>query len=533
MGYRMIIADDEEMLIELIKRLGHFETYDIQIVDECHDGEEAYESILKNRPDFVLTDIQMPSLDGLEMIEHVQHTLPDTLFVLLSGYQYFEYAQTAVRLNVVDYLLKPINEDQLNALLERLCRMTDEHRRQQFDREELRDIRDRESREKIDQFWNWMLTASATDGSDAQWKIVQPEKYGLTFSENLFRLLAIETRLSISTGTRFSFEKKLDELTESAFQNKVSYLCCHRGFRYYILINFAEENAGAMRSAVNNLYYACRELHDVFGEFRLTLGLSQIKDTFEKLPSAASEVNDAIWGRLFFVGDQQIRYEQLNGMKRMKLSEFLPEEKARLLADAVRYLKKDVMASVFSDLEKVLQRYPMMHPHDLGCAVETLIVYAVANVAEDEREKQRAALDEAVQAAWNPQQTLQSIFGTLETYMDERSLRLERANRQPVRIAVDYIQRHYNDAISLESVAEVAGVSSAYLSKLFREIQETGFNEYLTDVRMEASKHLLADTRMPVRDVASAVGYQDEKYYAKLFKKQFGIKPTDYRKLYG
>ena len=109
MEYRMIIADDEDMLIRLIRKLGRFEALGIEIIDECHDGEEAYQSILKNRPDFVLTDIQMPVLDGLEMIEKVQPSVPDTLFVLISGFRYFEYARTAIKLNAVDYLLKPIN----------------------------------------------------------------------------------------------------------------------------------------------------------------------------------------------------------------------------------------------------------------------------------------------------------------------------------------------------------------------------------------------------------------------------------------
>ena len=80
MGYRMIIADDEEMLIRLIRKLGHFEELGVEVVDECRNGEDAYNSIVKNHPDFVLTDIQMPVLDGLELIDKVCQTNADILF---------------------------------------------------------------------------------------------------------------------------------------------------------------------------------------------------------------------------------------------------------------------------------------------------------------------------------------------------------------------------------------------------------------------------------------------------------------------
>ena len=148
MNYRMIIADDEPMLIQLIKKLGCFEQLGIQIVDECHDGEEACQSIQENKPDFVLTDIQMPVYDGLEIVEKTRQILPDTLFVLISGYRVFEYARSAIQLNVVDYLLKPVTAEQLNTVLERLCRLTDEKRRQAADEASFHSLRNAEQKQK-------------------------------------------------------------------------------------------------------------------------------------------------------------------------------------------------------------------------------------------------------------------------------------------------------------------------------------------------------------------------------------------------
>ncbi|MGN1019742.1 MAG: response regulator, partial [Aristaeellaceae bacterium] len=117
MKYRVVIADDEAKIIRLIEELGRWEALDIEIVDTCTTGSAALESILQHRPDFVLSDIKMPGLDGLELISRVRGAGAAPLFILISGYRHFEYARTAVALGVMDYLLKPIDEAQLNETL--------------------------------------------------------------------------------------------------------------------------------------------------------------------------------------------------------------------------------------------------------------------------------------------------------------------------------------------------------------------------------------------------------------------------------
>ncbi len=141
MGYRLIIADDEKKIIQLIKQLGHWNTLEIEIIDECYNGEQALESIIANRPDFVLSDIKMPVYDGVGLIERTRKLNLDTLFILLSGYRHFEYARSAIQLNVIDYLLKPIDEKQLNETLEKACKRIDQLREQKEKHQKLADRR--------------------------------------------------------------------------------------------------------------------------------------------------------------------------------------------------------------------------------------------------------------------------------------------------------------------------------------------------------------------------------------------------------
>lgn len=90
---KAVIADDEPKIIELIRLLGNWEKYGIEIVDECHDGISALESIRKHKPDLVLSDIKMPDLDGLDLIRITREEQIESRFILISGYRHFEYAR--------------------------------------------------------------------------------------------------------------------------------------------------------------------------------------------------------------------------------------------------------------------------------------------------------------------------------------------------------------------------------------------------------------------------------------------------------
>ena len=111
--YRMILADDEIRIREELSTFYDWKAHDIEIVAVCKNGLEAYEAILDEAPDMVLTDIRMPGLSGLEMIEKLRSAKSDVCFIILSGYRDFDYAQQAISLGVKQYLTKPLEEARL------------------------------------------------------------------------------------------------------------------------------------------------------------------------------------------------------------------------------------------------------------------------------------------------------------------------------------------------------------------------------------------------------------------------------------
>ena len=119
---KVVVADDEVKVCQLICNLVDWSTFDMEIVAVAHNGEEALEMVRQHEPDLLVTDIRMPGCDGLEMIARAKQLREDLDFVIISGYRHFEYAQSAIKYGVSDYLLKPIQKEELCSTLEKMRR---------------------------------------------------------------------------------------------------------------------------------------------------------------------------------------------------------------------------------------------------------------------------------------------------------------------------------------------------------------------------------------------------------------------------
>ena len=117
---RVVIADDEPKVNLLLQKIVNWEALGFEIVGTAQDGIRALELIKKENPDLVMTDIRMPGCDGMELIRQAKEANPDVMFIVVSGYRQFEYARTALKYGVEDYLLKPVKADELTRLLKNI-----------------------------------------------------------------------------------------------------------------------------------------------------------------------------------------------------------------------------------------------------------------------------------------------------------------------------------------------------------------------------------------------------------------------------
>lgn len=535
MGYRLIIADDEPKIIQLIRQLGHFGELGIEIIDECHTGQEAYESIVRNRPDFVLSDIKMPVYDGIELIRMVRDAKLDPLFVLLSGYRHFEYARSAISLNVMDYLLKPIDEDQLNETLKKVCIRIDQQRLQREDRESLSQFRANRNRQDMERFWNQLIGPGQ---SEEELCFASEELCNRTFhtefEEGCYQAVYIFSNLGAILGSGDTISSsRVDSFIDASFRD-LAKVCCYNTYKGYVLIlNFPEGKRSEIRQAVAALYYKIRDLRETYGEIRVSIGCSRIKYSVRELKTACMEAHSAQWGRLVLAANGVLDFDQVAGLRRFSRKELISGEEYAQICDCIKYLRTEELGDVF---EKIYQRaggFNNANPQDM---LQTFFYLQAAVLASFEEDEKKKRIDEDSHYAYfngrSFQQVIRNLFLVCQKYLDEEKAQLKEKMGKPIRMAARFIQEHYGEQISLEDAAAAGNVSPTYLSKLFRNEMGVGFNDFLTQVRLEESEKLLAQTALPIREIAARVGYLDEKYYSKLFKKATGIKPTDYRKIY-
>lgn len=535
MSYRMIIADDEKMLIQLVRKLGHFEQLGIEIIDECYDGESALESILKNRPDFVLSDIQMPVYDGLELIRRVNLEAPDILFVLLSGYRYFEYARSAIQLNVVDYLLKPVEEQQLNEILSKVCRLVDQKRADSQDRASLESYQSAEEERRRRAFLEEILK-SGDPGDPVRFSREQiSETYGIQLSHPLYQVLVIDTSLTEILGAkRIAYQDKLARFLKESFPDRVGVFHFADTRRDYLLLNYGVEDKSAVSSGISMLFYSIRDLGEIYGDFRVTIGQSEPQTDTPLLPEAASQALISSYGRFIFYGSQIIRYSQIADLKHVPQEDIVSARDLKSISESVRYFRTDELGDPFQGIAVRVQNLQNPFPGDLLNIFRRVREAVLSAVQErQEREELAMSMEEAEQKARSADQVIRAYYQEADKYTAGKYRQLSEKMAKPVEETIRFVRRRYGEAISLEDAAQQAGVSASYLSRVFKEKTGSGFSEYLTQVRIEESQRLLSMTSLSVKEIAMQVGYPDEKYYAKLFKKMTGIKPSDYRRLYG
>lgn len=536
MTYKAIIADDEIRIIQLIELLGHWNEFGIEIVDRCTDGRHALQSILRYQPDFVISDIKMPDLDGIQLMEESRKAGLSTLFILISGYRHFEYARSAVELNAVDYLLKPVNEEQLNRTLGRTCRLIDETRRLNQEKDEYRRMKDQQDKTKQDSFWRVLIHPENNPEYDQNFTDASSlnAAYNFSFREGCWQIVFLTTNMYQMIRTDQSvFEEETAHKFNTLLGSLSTMYYLKNHFGYNIILNFEAAMKNRISESINALFYSIRDLRDIYGDFTLHMGVSEVHENANELKDAFIEARSAEWGRFSVRFDSVLFHAQLKDMRRISINSLVDAQTVDTVCSCLKYQRRDELAEVF---DQIHNRFRKMDEYDPGAAAEAyfrLIDPATLTVSEDKRNGFSNRIDSAFLNSENYSQLIRNTFLAMDGYIESEQASAKQKNRRPIAEAVYYISMHYQEQISQTDVAEACNISPAYMSRLFKEETGVGFQDYLTRIRMENAEKMLAETNLSVKEIALAVGYPDEKYFSKLYKKLTGIKPSEYRKIYG
>lgn len=519
--YRVLLVDDEEDIREGISRKMDWLGLGFSLVGEAANGQDALELAESLRPDVILTDIKMPFMDGLELCRILTDRLPAARFVVFSGFDAFEYAKQAIQMNVVEYILKPINADELSDVLRRLKDQLDRERAERRNVELLRSRYTENLPVLRELFYANLLDGHIEPGTERERAArldidLQGEEWAVGLA-----YIGSDRRDALST---LSVQKLLEEsLTADR--------CRLTLYNDWVAVIVSLTESFTIYDLIRVLDRVCTLAASYLG-LTLTVGVGAPCKELSGMARSAAEARTALEyrsmvgrGQVIYIGDLEPDGGQVLTFE---------EADERTLTAAVRLgSEQEVRDAAAALAGKIREANPSAGQYNL------FLMELVTHLMKMTR-RSGVGVEEVFGTGFSLpiQDSALPSLEELEGWCAERYLRLWTLIRrrqtdsagQTVETAKEYIRQHYAESdLSVEKLCAYLHLSSTYFSTLFKRETGTSFTAYVTTVRMEAAAEAIRGTEEKTYLIAQRCGYEDPNYFSYVFKRHFGVTPTKYR----
>lgn len=514
---RTIVVEDEKLtrrhLMSLIPRINHA----FQIVATGENGEDALRQMEKIPVDMVVTDIRMPYMDGLELSEQIHRRYSNVMIVLLSGFSEFEYARKAIQNGVMGYLLKPIINFELEEILRQAEKEWEARMLKQQDENVRQKLTERAENILISDF-----IRACSLGKEYELIYCQEQMNQAQISEPEFPLLYLRLSVAEAEGQMEKWLKVLiPAITEEELMGRKGWVFADE--QGGIVMTFSAKGIQQIENWIRECFQKLlRICPENFHEGNLNGYVARTQQELEYADDWCQAAHVLYGTRRTYITEQGKTDRQDETGKIWVLSQEKAEQVLKLQKTVV-YMKNALEKGDSAMGEVYIAR---LHQYFLDLfpkmSVEAYIQYIIRYLFLSEK-----TIPFSIQE--NDKGLLRSLsMAFIEMYADKRQS-IEK--NKVVMEALQYIRKNYCEYISLETVAEKAGVSVSYLSNVFHKYMGESYSNYLTRLRMEAAAEMLI-TRQELRvaDIAEQVGYISLRHFLKVFKSYYGMTPTEYRK---
>ena len=524
---RVILADDENKVILLMRKLIDWEALGYEVVGVANDGLHALELVQNLQPHLLITDIRMPGCDGIELIRRAKELQPKLHFIVISGYRQFEYAQSALKYGVEDYLLKPLKQEELSAILLRL--------KDKLGEEAALELQLKKSGERRQE----LLIDALFDAAERQSPFLtaaQAEKeFGFSFGKgNYFVALVKPDIVNIAhfqNGYPILMRHAVETVRREIGKLTDTYAVAVRQEGVAILLYLPDYQMLDLKQCFTKIRKEIEKQRDLFGDIRCTVCLGSRKEQPEQL---SHSLREALW----LCRDRLCRVQPWRDAENDKTAfdeRFqMDNAQKKRFQEASEYLDEERFMPELEDSYRNILSHRPLNGQMLEDWFRQILQASVYGLQQNGIVEEHFR-DNAEEQFWRCAGP-QDVFRLLEQEIRQQIQRLgkEKAQREtrPITEAKRYMQQHYQQALRLEDVSSAVGFNATYFSVLFKKETGQNFMDYLTELRINKSKELLCSDDLSIQDVAEQVGYRDLKYFSRLFKKTTGVSPSDYKKLY-
>jgi two-component system, response regulator YesN len=535
--WKAVIIDDDRQVLRVMKKVIPWEELGIVCVGEGTDGEQGLQLIMETKPDIVLTDIYMPIMNGMEMLQNSRENGFNGKVIILSGYSDFEYARTALRLNVHDYLSKPVSIETIESVLTGVISKLEEEKDIRNDQEDLTQkleyyqslysntwiksimmgIEDlaalqlkKESLNLVDR--KHMVIAVQINQNEEQDDALKPDWASL---RNIFRKMHIQSGYSALYNV---------EWVELSYYYSAILLSFDRNVDESSCMNFTKSIIGDF---VNKLSYVTPE--------SISVGIGTLKDNWSEISNSTEEAIRAA----YFSSNEKIVscYEEVvrneSKIPQLKLELQRPVQFYRELSEAIKHNQRESALKIVDDFVNGCIEKKTYLPYQWKMLCKELWIVLTYSLYDNglnleeifsvkEITHQIDDINHIVQfERWMCEKI--SLISHYQQMNDKENIR----HKQAVDYMIQYINEHYSENITLNELSEQVYISRNYLSQIFKKTTGLSFNHYVNKVRMEKAKFLILEGRFLIYEIAEKVGFKNTPYFSSLFKKYTGVNPTD------
>ncbi len=481
--YRVLIVDDEEPVLESYSFLIDGYRQKFFVVEVARNGYDALRLIGEIRPDIVFMDINIPGMDGIEVIETIYRKVPNTVFILSTAYERFDIAKRAIPLQVFAYLVKPVSKINLLSCLDSVAVHIDS-KRPKTDAADAKNLALRQF--LTESIWKPM--------EEADWI---GYKNLFDFKNDLAAVLMLE-------GEEDLEKLATDLYTRLDYRYQSFYILENNRIVFLIIADKQDSDAQSYVAATLD------ELGDK------TVGLSWAMGGFHKGSSLSLSCREAL---------DQLR------LKKTSL-EALRHERFRLvqIRKKIGLAQADsIVALIHLHCQEVLSSFDLEEAKAKMLLLFALVLDDIGGYYQGKTEAPPPLL---LSQEIPPIDNLGALQRWVHSAIDVVARLLETRQSKnlplPLTRALEYVQIHFTQPIQLYDVAEAAQVSPAYLSRLFSEHVSGSFVDYVTELRIERAEELLRESNLSVKEIALKTGIADANYFSKVFRKATGLSPSAY-----
>lgn len=514
----LLIVDDEEEIRRGLRTVIQQKQPGLRFLDSVSNGEEGLKMIREHLPDIVITDINMPEMSGIEMIAKAREEGYNGNFVVLSGYDDFKYAQSAIRYGVDDYLIKPVVIDELQRIVEKLKNKIAEKREQQDNK-----VRLSQSLNKA----NKIITEQNFIS-----EFLRRELSGRSLSEAIQKLdPGFEN--SAACAVVFYFYRKDILQDEEVSQTSLNVLCgfirqalsTHRicmGYDgrnsvvVFLCTDGQEDIKELMRGIADKLYQ--------YYQVRCFVAVGDVVEAFKNInqsyKSAALISTWHIYPQLGKVGDKT-----------------LTEKKSVYFSVDTQTLIKSIHRGDAAAVKSEFRDYTDQLLHHDATPSPAYLFSMYHLLITEVRTHTNNTLDSYTGDAYQAMRqfdTFDEIYAWVEKvlvdFANEVSIQYVEMQDPIIEKAIEYIRSHICQKIAAEDVCRHIGLSKTYFSKYFKEKTNLNFRDYLLGLKIDYAQQKLLENRYTPSELASLLGYEEYSSFSRAFKARTGFSPQDYQK---